>query len=130
MVGWFAGFFQDTFPKALNQQPGPETVALLHLDCIYYESVLLALRTWYDRVAEGGVIVISDFGEKEGSRRAFYTFVAERGLAPVIHKIDTTRLWWMKGEEHTAGGNWYDSICYNPSPVRHTTRWERTTLQL
>ena len=33
-----------------------------------------------------GIIIISDFGEKDGARRAFFKFIAERQLAPVIHK--------------------------------------------
>lgn len=69
------GWFQDTFPTAPT---GP--VALLHIDADWYDSVSLALATFYDRVVPGGFIVLDDYGRWEGCTRATDEFVAARGL--------------------------------------------------
>lgn len=97
------GWFDRTF-----QEPLPEKVALLHLDCDWYESVLLALRTFYDRVPEGGVVILDDFGHWEGCREAFYDFVAERKLKPLLERFSHTQAFWVKGRMHNRDflGNW------------------------
>ncbi len=46
----------------------------LHVDADWYDSVLLVLETFYDRVVEGGVIVMDDFGHwKAVGRRSTTT---------------------------------------------------------
>jgi O-methyltransferase len=89
------GWFEATF-----KEPLPEKVALLHLDCDWYESVLLSLRTFYDRVAEGGVIILDDFGHWEGCREAFYDFAAEKKLKPLLERFGHTQAFWVKGRTH------------------------------
>lgn len=86
--GWFA----DTF-----QQPLPERVALIHIDCDWYDSVTLTLRTFYDRVSEGGVVILDDFGHWDGAREAFYDFISERGLKPLVERFGHSQLFWLKG---------------------------------
>ena len=119
------GYFEDTFK---TDAPGP--IAVLHVDGDYYSSVLLTLRTFYDRVAEGGMILIDDFGSFDGARKAFYVFIRERDLMPLVHKYDPERLYWVKGEEHTAGIDGYDGLCYNPTFSINPTGWERATQPL
>jgi O-methyltransferase len=89
--GWFA----DTFALPL-----PERVALLHIDCDWYESVALTLRTFYDRVNEGGIVILDDFGHWDGAREAFYDFVFERGLKPLVERFGHSQLFWIKGRTH------------------------------
>lgn len=73
--GWFA----DTFPTAA---PGP--IALLHIDADWYDSVKLALDTFFDRVVEGGFVVFDDYRRWEGCTRAVDEFLAARGLPPLV----------------------------------------------
>ena len=61
-----AGWFQDTFQLAL-----PDTVALLHLDCDWYESVILSLSTFYDRVPDGGIVLLDDLATGRVVERPF-----------------------------------------------------------
>jgi O-methyltransferase len=90
--GWFA----DTF-----SQPGPERVAMLHVDVDFYEPVRAVLKHFYDRVVDGGVIILDDFAWWEGTRRAFYEYCAERGIAPIIHRRGVTgALYWFKNETY------------------------------
>src|SRR5687767_2859433 len=55
------GWFQDSF-----QQELPEKVALLHCDADWYDSVLLVLETFYERIPAGGIVILDDFGWWEG----------------------------------------------------------------
>jgi predicted O-methyltransferase YrrM len=90
-----AGWFQETF-----QQDLPQQVALLHCDADWYESVLLVLETFYDRIPLGGCIVLDDFGYWEGCREAFYDFCSRRGEKPLLERLDSTQAYWIKGQSH------------------------------
>jgi len=98
------GWFEQSFKEA----PHPESIAILHLDCDWYESVLLSLRTFYDKVAEGGIIILDDFGHWEGCREAFYDFCAERRLRPLLERFGHTQAFWVKGRTHNRDflGQW------------------------
>lgn len=89
--GWFA----DTL-----QIPLPEQVAQLHIDADWYDNVMLILRTFYDRVSDGGAIILDDFGHWEGCREAFYDFVRERGIKPLLERCGHTQAFWIKGRGH------------------------------
>lgn len=91
----FEGWFADTF-KAENL---PEKVALLHCDADWYNSVSLVLNTFYDRIPDGGCIVLDDFGYWEGCREAFYDFCATRGIKPLLERAGSTQAYWIKGKE-------------------------------
>ncbi len=86
------GWFQHTFAEPL-----PEVISLLHIDADWYDSVLLALDTFYDRVSEGGIIILDDFGHWEGCREAFYDFIGRRGLKPLFERFGHSQLFWVKG---------------------------------
>ncbi len=51
------GWFSETF-----NQPLLESVALLHCDADWFESVSLTLRTFYHLIPDGGIVVLDDFG--------------------------------------------------------------------
>lgn len=89
-VGWF----KDTFNESK-----PEKIALLHIDCDFYDSVLSSLETFYDRVTEKGLIILDDFGAYPGCRKAFYEFCATRKICPLIRSYDHTRIFWNKTDE-------------------------------
>lgn len=89
--GWFA----DTL-----RLPLPEKVAQLHIDADWYDNVTLILKTFYDRVPDGGSIILDDFGHWEGCREAFYDFVRERNLKPLLERCGHTQAFWIKGRGH------------------------------
>ena len=89
------GWFQDTFCAPL-----PEKIALLHIDADWYDSVKLALDTFYDRVAEGGIIILDDFGFWEGCREAFFDFCAQRKIKPLLERSGVAQAYWVKGKTH------------------------------
>jgi O-methyltransferase len=89
------GLFEDTFREEL-----PDRVAFLHVDADWYASVKLALETFYDRVTDGGIILLDDFGHWEGCREAFYDFVGERDVKPLLERLGHTQAFWIKGRTH------------------------------
>ena len=89
------GWFNETFLLPL-----PRSVALLHVDCDYYQASFDVLETFYDLVSPGGVIVFDDFGHWPGQRVALFQFCADRGLAPLLERNGHSQAWFVKGKEH------------------------------
>ena len=77
------GLFQETLPGAPLK-----SVALLHLDCDWYESVKFCLKTLYDKLSPGAVVQLDDYGHWQGARRAVDEFFQERGLVTKLQRID------------------------------------------
>jgi O-methyltransferase len=61
------GWFEDTFPGVVDEV-GP--IALLHVDADWYESVKLALNTFYPSLCPGGFVLIDDYTSWAGAKRA------------------------------------------------------------
>jgi hypothetical protein len=87
------GWFQETLP-ATRAAIGP--IALLRLDGDWYDSTRTCLEQLYDQVVPGGRVVIDDYGDWEGCRRATDEFLAARGLAPALLPIDRGGRWFVK----------------------------------
>lgn len=104
---------RDTFrlagldPARVHIEPGlyertvarfdpPAAVSLLHLDCDWYEPVLLCLGRFYDAVSPGGAVVFDDFGYWSGCRKAAEEFLSGRGVAATMTPIDETSHYFLK----------------------------------
>jgi O-methyltransferase len=87
------GWFEDTVPLHEGEI---DEVALLHIDCDWYESVRYCLGKFYDRVSEGGFVVIDDYGYWQGCRVAVDEFFAERGIRPELVRTDHTGVYFRK----------------------------------
>lgn len=87
------GWFIDTLPIHKKDMG---TIALLHLDCDWYESIKLCLEQLYDSVVSGGFIVIDDYGYWEGCREAVDEFTESRRLKVKFIKIDYTGVYFQK----------------------------------
>jgi hypothetical protein len=77
------GLFQDTVLGSAVR-----AIAVLHLDCDWYDSVKICLNHLYDRISPGGVVQIDDYGHWEGARKAVDEFVNERGLRIPLRYLD------------------------------------------
>ena len=64
------GWFHETFPTV-----DIPSIAMLHIDCDFYEPTLLCLETWYQQLSPGGFIQIDDYDCFDGSRRATNEFI-------------------------------------------------------
>ena len=66
------GLFEDT----LRLKPDTQ-VALVHIDCDWYEPVLFCLETVAPNLANGGVIIVDDYNDFEGCRKATDHFLTQ-----------------------------------------------------
>lgn len=77
------GWFSDTLPS-LKKDMG--TIAVLRLDADLYEPTIYALRELYDSVAVGGYVVIDDYKNWIGARKALFDFFHERNISPYLQE--------------------------------------------
>ena len=75
------GFFSDTLPVT---DTGP--IAVLRRDGNWYQSTMDALENLYDRVVQGGYVVIDDYDKFDGCRMAIYDFFSKRKIAPRLRQ--------------------------------------------
>lgn len=87
------GWFQETLPAA-RAAIGP--IALLHLDGDWYASTKACLEQLYDLVTPGGVVVIDDYDDWPGCRRATDEFLAARGEALRLEPAGPGARWFRK----------------------------------
>jgi hypothetical protein len=92
-VRFLKGWFKDTLPSAPIEQ-----LAVLRLDGDYYESTMDALQSLYDKVSEGGFVIVDDYGEGSWTycRQAVDEFRRERGIVDRLLKVDTPAVYWRK----------------------------------
>lgn len=87
------GRFADTAEQI------PETLCLVHVDSDLYQSVLDSLEATYDRLEDGGVLIIDDFFHaSQGPPRALAAFCNRRGLTPTLHVVFPYSVFLVKGE--------------------------------
>jgi hypothetical protein len=77
------GPVEETIPRA-----APDRLALLRLDTDWYESTRHELVHLYPRLADGGVLIVDDYGHWEGARRAVDEYFAERAQPLLFGRID------------------------------------------
>lgn len=91
LIHYRQGLFDRTIP---NAHLG--AIAILRLDCDWYEPTTLCLDTLYDQVSPGGVIVVDDYGYCDGAKRATDEFMARRGITAMLHFADYTCRYFIK----------------------------------
>lgn len=64
------GLFEDTLPETGSP------VALAHIDCDWHDPVALCLERIGPRVSPGGYIILDDYNDYEGCRRATDAYLA------------------------------------------------------
>lgn len=70
-VHYHVGLVEDTTPGE-----APEQIAILRLDTDWYASTLHELEVLYDRLVPGGVLILDDYGDWDGARRATEEWLA------------------------------------------------------
>lgn len=82
-VEFVKGLFQETLPVT----PVP-SIAVLHIDGDWYESVKVGLECLYDKVVPHGVIQLDDYGYWKGARKAVDEFFERRGIQARLKRLD------------------------------------------
>jgi hypothetical protein len=76
--GWFE---QSLWPERF------EPIAWAHLDCDWYDSVTVCLERIWPHMAVGGVIMIDDYYDWEGCRRALHDFLSRHSAREAIERV-------------------------------------------
>jgi O-methyltransferase len=84
-VHFVRGPVEETLPAA-----APGALALLRLDTDWYESTRHELEHLYPRLADGGVLIVDDYGHWEGARRAVDEYFASAAPPLLLGRIDYT----------------------------------------
>lgn len=71
-------------------QHAPESIALLRLDTDWHQSTYHELEHLYPRLADGGVLIIDDYGHWQGARKAVDDYFRRIGVAAELNPIDFT----------------------------------------
>ena len=71
------GLHQGLFEHTLRFEPDSQ-IALAHIDCDWYDPVRLCLERIYARLAVGGCMILDDYNDYRGCRKAADAFLAEK----------------------------------------------------
>jgi hypothetical protein len=71
------GPVEETLTRAENL---PEKIAILRLDTDFYESTKAELEILYPRLSKGGVLIVDDYGEWAGARKAVDEYFSGQGV--------------------------------------------------
>lgn len=88
-VRFLPGWFSDTLPVAPI-----ERLAVLRLDGDMYASTMDALVPLYPRVSPGGFVIVDDYHEVPGCRRAITDYRAQQRITAPIQEIDGLGVYW------------------------------------
>ena len=93
-VRFLPGWFKDTLPLA-----PVDRIAILRLDGDMYESTMDTLVPLYDKVSQGGWVIVDDYFAWDACRAAVTDFLGSRGLEPDIRRVDWTGACWRVGSK-------------------------------
>jgi O-methyltransferase len=79
------GRVEDTLSETV-----PERIALLRLDTDWYESTRHELERLYPLLQPGGVLIVDDYGDWEGARRAVDEYMASHRPSLFMMRVDPT----------------------------------------
>jgi O-methyltransferase len=83
-------YIQGPVEETIPAQLPPAPIALLRLDTDWYESTRHELEHLFPLVADGGAIIIDDYGHWEGARKAVDEYLAALPRRYFLHRIDYT----------------------------------------
>lgn len=93
VVHFHKGWFDHTIPL---QKAKIDKIAILRLDADWYESTKVCLAQLYDKVVQGGFVILDDYGYWEGCKKATDEFFIERNIHPTLKKIDKSGYYFVK----------------------------------
>jgi hypothetical protein len=92
-VRFLPGWFGETLPGAPIEQ-----LAVLRLDCDFYESTLDALENLYPKLSPGGYVIVDDWGLDQlcSEQEAVLAYRRTHGITDEILPIDFQGAYWRK----------------------------------
>jgi len=86
-IHFVKGMVEETIPDN-----APETIALLHLDTDWYTSTKHEMLHLFPRISVGGVLIIDDYGDWMGARKAVDEYVAANNVTMFLARVDGSRV--------------------------------------
>lgn len=77
------GFVEDTIPSE-----APEAIALCRLDTDFYASTAHEMQHLFPRMSPDGVLIIDDYGEFRGARKAVDEYLDQHRIPLLLNRID------------------------------------------
>jgi len=77
------GWVQNSIPQVNDSI---NKISILRLDMDVYHPTKFTLDLWWDKISNGGVIIIDDWA-LDGVRVACYEFFEEKGISPTINTV-------------------------------------------
>ena len=77
------GWFEQTIPQKKLKEP----IALLRLDGDWYDSTMVCLENFFDKVSPNGLIILDDYYTWDGCSRALHDFLSRRSAGEKIRNI-------------------------------------------
>ncbi len=90
-VQFLPGWFEDSL-----KTPPQIALALLRIDCDLYSSTYTVLTKLHDLVADGGYVIVDDYGAIPACRLAVDNFRRLRNISDPIVEIDHTGIYWRR----------------------------------
>jgi hypothetical protein len=90
-VVFLPGWFADTLPTAPVEQ-----LAILRLDADLYSSTRIALESLYSKVAQGGFVIVDDYGFLAACRQAVDEYRVKHDIDEPIKFIGRSCIYWQK----------------------------------
>lgn len=81
LVHVVSGLFSDSFQKI-----AVPPIVVLRLDADWYDSTLRCLEKFWGQVVSGGLIIIDDYYDWEGCRKAVHEFLSRQGAREAIRQ--------------------------------------------
>lgn len=82
-VHFVVGLVEDTIPGL-----APDAIALCRLDTDFYASTAHEMEHLFPRISAGGVLLIDDYGEFQGARKAVDEYLAQHDVPLLLNRID------------------------------------------
>ena len=92
-IKYHKGWFQDTLPDDVHKI---DKIALLRLDGDWYSSTKICLDYLYDKVINGGIVIVDDYGHSEGCKKAVDQFLTENNIQVYLNHDDYSCRYWIK----------------------------------
>lgn len=80
----------DVCQTLKNEERLPDQICALRLDTDWYESTKMELEVLYPRISSLGALIIDDYGEWHGARKAVDEYFSKKDYKPLFNRIDQT----------------------------------------
>lgn len=84
-VSFIKGRVEETLPAQV-----PHSISLLRLDTDWYKSTKHELTHLFPLLSPGGVLIIDDYGEWQGAKKAVDEYLEENKIKILLNRIDHT----------------------------------------